>query len=218
MMLRALSPSSILVWRTPLRHFMGSGTSWSSSRINIPHHIHDAARQWHNVQRRRQQQENTELYDAVVMGYTRKRPSQRQQKLHSEEQAQQNKRELLVQKWIWDEHVDNGEVFEETMRIDRDERHCVEEFLEEFGDFEEFGDSISLDGIIKEVICGLEQWPFAARDYDTDASVENNQSYVLVERIAEEMPSPALFNRVIRPQFSEWITKKGARLNPKVVS
>ena len=39
------------------------------------------------------------------------------------EQARQNERKLLVQNWVWEEHVDQQEALKATMRIDKDERN-----------------------------------------------------------------------------------------------
>ena len=78
--------------------------------VDIPSDVVAAARKWHNVQRQRQEKKNKALYDSVVM--RRKGPSRKDKcnynKGYAKEQKRQNERKLLVQKWVWEEHVNHS--------------------------------------------------------------------------------------------------------------
>ena len=125
---------------------------------------------------------------------------------YGKEQERQNERKLLVQKWVWEEHVNQQEVFQATMRIDRDEQDWNEDEH----------DLWPLSDPIKEVLSDLKHWPFADRwdywDFDAKANGyilrETEQAHILVQRLTEDMPSPTFFERVVRPQWMEWLRKQ----------
>lgn len=187
-----------------MRHMM-VGHATVASGVDIPSDVVAAALKWHNVQRQRQEKKNTAFYDRVVM--RRKGPSRKDKrnynKGYAKEQERQNERKLLVQKWVWEEHVNQEEVFQATMRIDRDAR-----------DWEpvEDGDLWILSDSIKDVLSDLEHWPFAVDhhdwDFDADDYVETEQADILVQCLTEDMPSPTFFERVVCPQWMEWLGKQ----------
>ena len=104
---------------------MMMGHATVASGVDIPSDVVAAALKWHDVQRQRCEKKSAAFYDSVVM--RRKGPSRKDKikcnKGYAKEQERQNERKLLVQKWVWEEHVNQQEVFQATMRIDRDERN-----------------------------------------------------------------------------------------------
>ena len=178
------------------------------SGVDIPSDVFAAALKWHNVQRQRQEKKDAAEYNGIVMG--RKQLSRKDKRKYNQEygkeQERQNERKLLVQKWVWEEHVNQQEVFQATMRIDRDEQDWNEDEH----------DLWPLSDPIKEVLSDLKHWPFADRwdywDFDAKANGyilrETEQAHILVQRLTEDMPSPTFFERVVRPQWMEWLRKQ----------
>jgi hypothetical protein len=200
-MFRALGPSCILARRMPLRH-LTAGHASVPSDMAMPSHIHDAVRQWYNVLCQRHEKKCKELYGNVVMGHARKRPSRKEKKMYGKEQARQNERRFLVQNWVWEEYVDQQEAFKATMQIDKGELNW--DWENDHGAEEVW----ILSDAISEALRDLDHWPFASCDADIADEVNEPTVHNLVQRIANDMPSPTFFDRVLRPRFMNWLREQ----------
>lgn len=172
-MIRALGPSCIWARRMPLRHLTAVHATVLSG-VDIPHHINAAALEWQNVQHQRPAKKEMVWWNNSKTGRAHKGPSSKYLKqlrrAKRNEQACRNECRFLVQKWIWEEHVNQQEVFhevfQETMRIYRDEREW---------EAEEYEDSWLLSDTIKEVLGDLEHWPFSYCNHDANTPLKQTK-------------------------------------------
>ena len=158
----------------------------------LPKHIRHKANRWYNIYRDRQHR-----IEQRQLGRLKKASRKQRRKLPTRGK-ESTRCKLQVQTWVWENHVDRDEVFEQVMRIDAeavaidiaemDDQDLQKQLLELFDDEKPeqsglVGEEIDLlvgeleeclwpctgSQTVREVISGLAHWPFNVYMYAEDA-------------------------------------------------